>query len=103
MHWRKRNGNKYLTQIKTKKYFTKYTELWDKIKNLTGCSSNEKISNKSGEHEKDLMTIKCNSDDNLLLNKILKIHNMAIVIRSVFKEDGKYYPQALLDECLYEV
>ena len=39
------------------------------------------------------MKIKFSSDDNLPLNKILKIHNMAIVIRSVFEEDGKYYPQ----------
>ena len=32
-------------------------------------------------------------DDNLPLNKILKLHNMRIVIRFVFQEDGKYYPQ----------
>ena len=48
------------------------------------------------------MKIKFNSDDNLPLNKILKLHNMIIIIRSVFKEDGKYYPQNFLDECLYE-
>ena len=49
------------------------------------------------------MNIKFNSGDNLPLNKILKIHNMTIVIRSVFQEDGKYYPQFFLDECLYEL
>ena len=49
------------------------------------------------------MKIKFNSDDNLPLNKILKIHNITIVIRSVFEEDGKYYPQFFLDECLYEL
>ena len=49
------------------------------------------------------MKIKLNSDDNLPLNKILKIHNVTIVIRSVFQEDGKYYPQFFLDECLYEL
>ena len=48
------------------------------------------------------MEIKFNSDDNLPLNKILKLHNMTIVIRSAFQEDGKY-PQVFLDECLYEV
>ena len=47
------------------------------------------------------MKIKFNSDDNLPLNKTLKLHNITIIVRSVFKEDGKYYPQVFLDECLY--
>ena len=46
-----------------------------------------------GDYGKDFIKIKFNSDDNLPLNKTLKIHNMTIVIRSVFQEDGKYYPQ----------
>ena len=49
------------------------------------------------------MKIKFNSDNNLPLNKTLKFHNMAIVIRSVFEEDGKFYPQVYLNECLYEL
>ena len=40
------------------------------------------------------MNIKFNSDNNLPLDKILKLHNLTIVVRSVFQEDGKYYPQA---------
>ena len=56
-----------------------------------------------GEHGKDFMKIKFNSDDNLTLNKTLKLHNMTINIRSVFKEDGKYCPQVILVECLYEL
>ena len=41
------------------------------------------------------------SDDDLPLNKILKLHNLTIIVRSVF-EDCKYYPQVFLDECLYK-
>ena len=96
-----KNGNKYLTLVSTdknKEVLIKYIELWDKIKNLIGCNSI-----KAGEYEKDFMKIKFNSDDNLPLNKILKIHNMTIVIRSAFQEDNKYYPQVFLDECLYEL
>ena len=44
------------------------------------------------------MKIKFNSDDNLPLNKTLKLHNKTIIIRSVFEEDGKFYPQVFLDE-----
>ena len=39
------------------------------------------------------MKIIFNSDDNLRLNKMLKLHNLTIVFRSAFQEDGKYYPQ----------
>ena len=35
------------------------------------------------------MEIKFNSDDDLPLNKILKLHNLTITVRSVFEEDGK--------------
>ena len=49
------------------------------------------------------MKIKFNSDDDLPLNKILKLHNVTIIVRSVFEEDGKCYPQFFLDECLYEL
>ena len=27
---------------------------------------------------------------------------LTVIIRSVFEDDGKYYPQVFLDECLYE-
>ena len=49
------------------------------------------------------MKIKFSSDDNLPLNKISNIDNMKIVVRSIFQEDNRYYPQVFLDECLYEL
>ena len=48
------------------------------------------------------MKIKFNSDDNLPLNKLLKIHMLTVIVRSVFQENNRYYPQVFLDECLYE-
>ena len=48
------------------------------------------------------MKIKFNSND-LPLNKQLKLMNLTIIVRTVFEEEGKYYPQIFLDECLYEV
>ena len=35
------------------------------------------------------MKIKFNLDDNLLLNKVLKLHNLIIVVRSAFEKDKK--------------
>ena len=71
----------------------KYTELWDGIRKFVECNSTETIDNKPDEYKKDFMKIKLNSDDNLPLNKPLKLHMLTINVRSVFKEDGKYYPQ----------
>ena len=38
------------------------------------------------------MKNKFNSDDNLPLNKMLKLHMLTLIVRPVFEEDGKYYP-----------
>ena len=48
------------------------------------------------------MKIIFNSDDNLPLNEILKLHNMTVVIRPVFQEDG-ILSSSFLDEYLYEL
>ena len=58
---------------------------------------------KLGEYGKEYMKIKVNSDDDLTLNKQLKFLNLTIFVRTIFKEDGKYYPQIFLDDCLYEL
>ena len=49
------------------------------------------------------MKIKFKSDDNLPSNKKLKFLSITVIVRTVFEEHGKYYPQMFLDECLYEV
>ena len=63
----------------------------------------KELSNDECDYEKDYMKNKCNSDDNLSLNKPLKFHNMTITITSVIKEDGKLYLQVFLDDTLYEL
>ena len=49
------------------------------------------------------MKIKFNSYYGLPLNKILQLHMLTIIFRSVFEEDGKYYPRVFFDEYFYEV
>ena len=94
------NEIKYLafaSTDKNKKLLEKYTKLWNEVKYHIQTIN----AYKSGEYKKDYMKIKFNSDDDLPLNKLLKLHNLTIIVRSVFEEDGKYYPQLFLDECLY--
>ena len=49
------------------------------------------------------MKIKFNSDDDFLLNKTFELHNITIVVRAVFHENNKYYPEFFLDKCLYKL
>ena len=53
-----------------------------------------------GEYEKDFIKIKFNLVDNLPLNKMLKLRMLTVIVRTVFEEDNKYYPQVFLDDCL---
>ena len=83
------HGNKYLVFTFTdgnKKVLAKFTKLLDEIKHLI-----ETINEcKKGEYENDFMKIKFNSNDNLPSNKMLKLHMLTVIVRSVFEEDGKY-------------
>ena len=51
--------------------------------------------------------INFNSDDELPdelpLNKMIEIPSIIIVVRAIFHENNKYYPQVFLDEYLYEL
>ena len=94
-----KRGNVYLNIALTDnndEVLKKYIEVLSVIK-----SGIEKINDR--KYEKDYMKIKFDSDYKLPLNKQLKFLSVAIVIGSVFEDDGKYYPQAFLDDCLYEL
>ena len=97
-----KNGNKYLNIASTDRnseVSKKYSEVWNGIKECI-----EKINNnKLGEYDRDYMKIKFNPDDDIPLNKPLNCPTITVIIRNIFENDGKYYPQSFLDESLYEV
>ena len=98
-----KNGNKYLifddSINENKGLLKKYADVWNEIRNEIETING----GKENDYGKDYMKIKFNSDNDLLLNKPIKFHVMTIIIRSVFKEDGKLYLQVLLDDTLYEL
>ena len=49
------------------------------------------------------MKIKFISYEKLPINKTFKIPIMTIVVRAVFLENNKYYPQLFLDKCLCKI
>ena len=49
------------------------------------------------------MKIKFDLDDNLPVNKTIEIPLVTIVVRAVFHENKKHYPQVFLDEYLCKI
>ena len=64
---------------------------------------NRSITKSSDDYDEKYMKIKSDSDDDLPLNTTIEIHKAAIVVRAVFHENNKYYPELSLDECPYEL
>ena len=70
----------------SKALLKKYANVWDGIKNeIKAINGGEEIA-----YDKNFMSIKFNSDDDLPLNKRLKFHAIAIIIGFVFEEGGKF-------------
>ena len=91
-HIKENNGNKYLvfdSIDENKEVLKKYTERWDGTKNEIETINGSK----KDEYGKDFTKIKFNTYDNLPLNRLLKLHMLTIVVRCIFEEDGKFYPQ----------
>ena len=85
------NENKYLTLVpfnKSKEKIKKYEERWIKIRDLIRW-----ITKNLDDYDEKYMKIKFDSDDNLPLKKTVEIPIVKIVVRAVFDENKKYYPQ----------
>ena len=90
-YFQKTNGNKYLTLVlinESKEKIKKYKELWIKIRDLI-----RSVTKNLDDYDQNYVKIKFNSDDELPLNKMIEIPSMMIVVRAVFHENNKYYPQ----------
>ena len=100
-HVEESNENKYLifdSTDESKEVLKKYTELWDVIKNKIEITNDGE-----GKYGKDFTKIKFDTDDGLPLNKPLNLCMLTIIVRSVFDDEGIFYPQVYFDECFYEI
>ena len=101
-HFEEKNENKYLVLHdvdENKEVSKKYKGVQDEIQ-----KENETINGgKKVEYSKDFKKIKFESDDDLAINTPVKLHLLTIIIRPVFSEDGKFYPQVYLDDALCDV
>ena len=49
------------------------------------------------------MKTKFESNDNFPTDNIVNMHQVTIIIRSAFAQNGKFYPQLFLDDALCEL
>ena len=94
-YFKEKNGEKYLIIDSREKYEELFSGIRSEIKTLNG--------GKELFYEKNYARIGINTDDDLPLNKPLKLPTLTIIIRCVFQEGAKLYPQIYLDECFYEL
>ena len=94
-HFEEKNGEKYLIINSTEKYKEVFSGIISEIKTVNG--------RKGLFYEKNYAKIRVNTEDNLPLNKQIKFPTLTIIIRCVFQNGKKLYPQIYLDECLYEL
>ena len=52
---------------------------------------------------KKCIKIRFDADGDVTVKRTLGLHSVIILFRSISKEGNKYYPQYVLDECLYEL
>ena len=52
-------------------------------------------------YDKNNDVISFDTDHILSLNSIINIYSMTIIIKSVFKDNNKFYPQIYLTNCRY--
>ena len=84
--------------MKAKKKIKEYEELWGKIRDLI-----RSITKNSDDYDGKCTKIKFNSDDKFPLNEMINIPSMIVVVRAVFHENTKFYPQVFLDDSHYKL
>ena len=86
-HFEEKNENKYLVLDdvdENKEVSKKCKEVWEGVKKeIETINDGEKI-----EYRKDYMKIRFKSNDDLPLNKPIKLRVLTIIIRSNFSENG---------------
>ena len=94
-YFKEKYGEKYLILDSTEKYDEVFSEIKKEIETING--------GKELFYEKNYARIGVNTDDDVPLNKPLKFPTLTIIIRCIFQEGKKLYPQIYLDECLYKL
>ena len=94
-YFKEKNGEKYLILDPIEKYEEVFSGILSEIETIN--------SDKNLFYEINYAKIWVNTGDDIPLNKPLKFPSLTIIIRCIFQNGKKLYPQVYLDECLYEL
>ena len=83
-------GNEFVFRI--------FANIWRSIRTKIEANTDGIV-----QYNKDYTRITFESNDNLPTDKTVNIRLATVVIRSVFAQNGKYYPQLFLDGALSEL
>ena len=101
-HFEEKNESKYLVlgDVDEKKELSKkYEEVWESIKkDIETINGGERV-----EYGKDLKKIRFVYNDDLPINKPIKLLSFKIITTSIFSEYGKFHPQLFLVDILYKL
>ena len=61
------------------------------------------VTKTSVDYDEKYNKISFNLDDQLPLNKRIEVPKMTMVVRAIFHDNNKYYPQIFFDEFLYKL
>ena len=76
-----------------------YEKMWNDIRKII----KEVNDGKDVEYDRNFKRIKFECDDNVPVDKFLKLHGLVLIIRHVIEINEKYYSQIFLDSCYYEI
>ena len=101
----------YIDKVNDKKYLNisvtpgngdillAFEKMWNDIRK----GIKEVNDGKDVKYDRNLKIIKFECDDDLPLDKLLKLHRLVLIIRHVIEINEKYYPQIFLDSYYYEI
>ena len=96
--FQKKNGNKYLTIDKGDNVLKKYDQMFSGIKHHSSKTDDSEV-----VYNTNYDKIKFLSDYSIPLNKLIYFPTITVIISCVFRQNGVFYPQVYLDDCLYQI
>ena len=75
-----------------------FANIWKSIRTKTEENTSSIV-----QYDKDYMRIKFESNDNLPTDNTANMYGVIIIIRSVFAQNGQFYPQLFLADTLHEL
>ena len=88
----------FLTIDKVDSVLKKYDQVFSGIKHHINRIDDSEVVYDTGYD-----MIEFNSEDSIPLNKLIYFPTITVIIRCVFKQNGVFYPQVYLDDCLYQI